>query len=92
VQLEQRAPGLQIVIVESNGSQRVAYQPPPMVPMLDVTPAPEVEPATRPDAEAERFSAAASAWRPDRIPKFAKRVVSETCIWQVSDAIAVAQP
>jgi hypothetical protein len=38
---KQRIPGLQIVIVQSDGSQQVAYQPPPM---LDVTPAPEAEP------------------------------------------------
>jgi hypothetical protein len=41
---KQRAPGLQIVIVERDGSQRVAYQPPPPMPMLDVTPAAEAEP------------------------------------------------
>jgi hypothetical protein len=48
----QRAPGLQIVIIERDGAQRVAYQPPePAVPMLDVAPEPEVVPVS-PDAEA----------------------------------------
>jgi hypothetical protein len=40
---------LQIVVIQGDGSQRVAYQPPPM---LDVTPVPEVEPVPS-DAEAE---------------------------------------
>jgi hypothetical protein len=47
----QRLPGLQIVIVGPGGEKQVAYQPPQ--PMLDVTPVPEAEPATQPDAEAE---------------------------------------
>jgi hypothetical protein len=37
---ERRAPGLQIVIVERDGSQHIAHQPPPL---LDVTPSPEAE-------------------------------------------------
>lgn len=48
-----RQPGLQIVIVQNDGSPRVAYQPPPSAPMLDVTPVPAPEPAIRPDADAE---------------------------------------
>ena len=47
----QRAPGLQIVIMQNDGSQRVAYQPPPMLDVI--VPVPEPEPATRPDAEVE---------------------------------------
>jgi hypothetical protein len=43
---QQRQPGLQIVIVQNDGTQQVAYQPPPMqTPLLDVTPVPEAEPA-----------------------------------------------
>jgi hypothetical protein len=41
---QQRVPGLQIVIVQNDGSKQVVAGPPPM-PMLDVTPAPEAEPA-----------------------------------------------
>jgi hypothetical protein len=42
----QRQPGLTIVVYQpSDGSQRVAYQPPEPPPLLDVTPAPEAEPA-----------------------------------------------
>jgi hypothetical protein len=44
---QRRAPGLQIVIVADDGSERVALKPPPM--MLDVTPAPEAEPALPPE-------------------------------------------
>jgi hypothetical protein len=40
----QRSPGLQIVIIERSGEQRVAYQPMPAVPMLDALSAPEAEP------------------------------------------------
>jgi hypothetical protein len=40
--VERRAPGLQIVIIQNDGSQRVAEQPP--MPMLGVTPMPEAEP------------------------------------------------
>jgi hypothetical protein len=45
-----RAPGLQIVILEGNGSKHVAHQPPPL---LDVSPVSEAEPvpATSDDAE-----------------------------------------
>jgi hypothetical protein len=55
---QRRLPGLQIVIVEGNGSERVAFQPPQqMPPLLDVTPPEhllkEAEPAIAPDAEAE---------------------------------------
>jgi hypothetical protein len=46
----QRAPGLQIVIVQGDGSKRVAYQPPPM---LDVTPVPAAPPVPADGAEAE---------------------------------------
>ena len=45
----QRAPGLQIVVIQSDGRSEVAYSPPAM---LDVTP-PEPVPATRPDVDAE---------------------------------------
>ena len=46
---QRRAPGLQIVIVSSDGKE-LAYQPQP--PMLDVTPKPEAEPVPA-DADAE---------------------------------------
>ena len=52
----QRAPGLQIVIIQNDGSRQVAYQPPTQtVPMIEVTPAlpPPPEPAIRPDADVE---------------------------------------
>jgi hypothetical protein len=51
----QRQPGLQIVIVQNDGSRQVAYQPDPQMPMLDVTPvpAPEAVPAIPSDADAE---------------------------------------
>jgi hypothetical protein len=42
---QKRAPGLQIVIVSSDGKE-LAYQPPQQQ-MLDVTPAPEAEPLER---------------------------------------------
>ena len=50
----QRAPGLQIVIVQRDGGQQVAYSPAAML-EVEVVPAPEAVPvpATRPDAEAE---------------------------------------
>jgi hypothetical protein len=35
---------LQIVVIERDGSQRVAYQPPQQLPAIDVTPSPEAEP------------------------------------------------
>jgi hypothetical protein len=41
---QRRGPGLQIVILAQDGSKQVACQPPQMLPALDVTPAPEVEP------------------------------------------------
>jgi hypothetical protein len=46
----QRAPGLQIVIMSSDGRE-VAYRPPQPAPMLDVTPAPAAEPVPA-DADA----------------------------------------
>jgi hypothetical protein len=45
-----RAPGLQIVIV-TDGRSEIAYQPETRVRLIDVTPAPEPEPAIRPDAD-----------------------------------------
>jgi hypothetical protein len=45
----QRKPGLQIVIVERDGSQRVPYEP---LPLLDVTAAPAVFVPVRDDPEA----------------------------------------
>jgi hypothetical protein len=39
-----RQPGLQIVVVQTDGSQRVAFQPP--APLIDVTPAHEVAPVS----------------------------------------------
>jgi hypothetical protein len=42
---QKRTPGLSIVILQpSDGSRQVAYQPPPMMPVLDVTPAREAAP------------------------------------------------
>jgi uncharacterized protein YecA (UPF0149 family) len=46
---QKRIPGLQIVIV-TDGKSEIAYAPQPMI---DIAPAPEAVPATRPDAEAE---------------------------------------
>jgi hypothetical protein len=40
---QQRQPGLQIVIVQRDGTKEVAYDPPP-APMIEATPAPEPEP------------------------------------------------
>jgi hypothetical protein len=42
---QRRAPGLSIVLIDKGGGQLVAYEPPPRPAMLDVTPAPEAEPA-----------------------------------------------
>jgi hypothetical protein len=42
---KQRGPGLQIVIVQPSGERMIAYQPPSVIPTLDVTPVPEAEPA-----------------------------------------------
>jgi hypothetical protein len=39
---QQRAPGLSIVLIQKDGGQLVAFEPPK--PMLDVTPAPAAEP------------------------------------------------
>jgi sorbitol-specific phosphotransferase system component IIBC len=50
--VQKRAPGLQIVVIESNGSQRVAFQPEQRIPMLDVT-VPAPEPALQRDADLE---------------------------------------
>jgi hypothetical protein len=50
---QRRGPGLQIVIVQGDGTRQVACQPPQMLPALDVTPAPEAVPVIPADAEAE---------------------------------------
>jgi hypothetical protein len=43
--MQKRAPGLQIVIVQKDGSQHVAHQPPQPMPMLDApVPVSEAEP------------------------------------------------
>jgi hypothetical protein len=42
---QRRAPGLQIVVLQSDGTKHVAHQP-PQVPLLDVAPVPEPEPVS----------------------------------------------
>jgi hypothetical protein len=36
---------VQIVIAQPGGQKEIAYRPPQMMPALDITPAPEAEPA-----------------------------------------------
>jgi hypothetical protein len=48
-----RAPGLQIVVLQNDGTSRVAFQPPQPRPMLDVSPKPEPVPAMPSDVDAE---------------------------------------
>jgi hypothetical protein len=50
---QQRAPGLSIVLVQKDGGQLVAFEPPQQAPLLDVTPKPEAVPAIPADADAE---------------------------------------
>jgi hypothetical protein len=52
---QKRQPDLQIVIVADDGSKRVVCGPPePPIPLLDVTPVREAEPAIPSNADAER--------------------------------------
>jgi hypothetical protein len=50
VSAQKRAPGLQIVIVQGDGTRQVAHSPRQVLPALDVTPAREAVPVS-PDVE-----------------------------------------
>jgi hypothetical protein len=50
---QQRVPGLQIVIVQGDGTKQGAFEPSAAAPLIEATPAAEAEPAIPSAAEAE---------------------------------------
>jgi hypothetical protein len=48
---QKRSPGLSIVLIDRGGGHVVAYEPPQPMPLLDVAPVPEAQPAIPSDAE-----------------------------------------